>query len=385
MQETADFVIVGGGCIGASVAYHLAKRKAGSVLLLEREEVLGAGSTGKAAGGVRAQFSTEINTRMSLHSIGCFERWQDEIGEPLQFWQWGYAFLLTSDELVASFRKSREMWTRLGMNVEWWSPEETAQRLPYVNIDGVQGCTFHQRDGFGDPNDVTQGYAKRAQQLGVKIENRVEVTGVELEGGRKVVAVQTNKGRVACGHLILCTGAWTRRVAGMCGVDVPIDPIRRQIIVTDEFREIADPFPMTVDLSTTLYFHRESSGVLIGMSDHSESAGFDDSFNEDFGEQMLIAAMERAPVLENAVPKHKWAGFYEVTPDHHAVIDKLGHVSNACVCAGFSGHGLMHAPAAGLLTAELALDGKASTLDITALELSRFSDPTRLHGEANVI
>lgn len=385
MQDSADIVIVGGGCIGVSVAYHLAKRKAGRIVLLEKAEFLGQESTGKCAGGIRAQFSTEINCKLSLHSIDRFERWQDEIGHPFQYRQWGYAFLLTSPELEANFRKSHAMWTRLGMNVEWWSPQQTGERLPYVNLDGVRGCTFHQRDGFGDPNDITQGYAKRAMELGVTIHNGVEVTGVELEGGHRVTGVRTSKGNIRCGTLVLCTGAWTRKLGGMVGVDVPIDPIRRQIIVTDKFDDIADPFPMTVDLSTTLYFHRESGGILIGMSDHTESAGFDDSFNEAFGEKMLVTAMERAPVLENASPRHKWGGLYEVTPDHHPIIDRMAHVKGAFVCAGFSGHGLMHAPAAGALTAELVLDGKAGTIDITQLELSRFSDPTRLHGEANVI
>ncbi|MCC7509608.1 MAG: FAD-binding oxidoreductase [Planctomycetes bacterium] len=385
MQDSADIVIVGGGCIGVSVAYHLAKRQAGSILLLEKADFLGAESTGKCAGGIRAQFSTEINCRLSMYSIDCFEGWQDEIGTPFQYRQWGYAFLLTNDQLVKNFRKSHAMWAQLGMQVEWWQPDEVARRLPYVNMEGVQGATFHQRDGFGDPNDLTQGYATRAGALGVKIETGVEVTGIELEGGRRVTGVQTRRGKVKAGTVILCTGAWTRKLGAMCSVDVPIDPIRRQIIVTDKFDDIKDPFPMTVDLSTTLYFHRESGGILIGMSDHTESAGFDDSFNEDFGEKMLVTAMERAPVLENAAPKHKWAGLYEVTPDHHPIIDKLGHVQGAYVCAGFSGHGLMHAPAAGALTSELVLDGKATSIDISQLELGRFSDPTRLHDEANVI
>lgn len=386
MQNSADIVIIGGGCIGASVACHLAKRNAGDVLLLERNNFLGQESTGKAAGGVRAQFSTEINTRMSLNSIEAYERWDDEIGHPLQFWQWGYCFLLTSDELVASFRKSFELWKRLGMDVEWWEPAEVEKRLPYVNMDGVRGATFHGRDGFGDPNDVTQGYAAKAREHGAKIETGVEVTGIKLdENNRRVVGVETSEGEIACGTVVLATGAWTRKLAAMVNVDVPIEPIRRQIIVTDKFDEIKDPFPMTVDLATTLYFHRESGGILIGMSDQRQGPGFDDSFNEEFGMEMLMAAMERAPVLENASPKHKWAGLYEVTPDHHAVIDRLDPVKNAFVCAGFSGHGLMHAPAAGLLTSELIVDGEARTIDITDLELSRFSDPARLHSEANVI
>lgn len=385
MQTSADIVIVGGGCIGASVAYHLAARGA-KPLLLERNEFLGQESTSKSAGGIRAQFSTEINCLLSLRSIEAFERWGSEVGTPLQFWQWGYCFLLTSDELVGNFKKSFAMWQRIGMQPEWWTPEQVAERLPYVNMEGVQGATFHARDGFGDPSDITNGYAAAARKHGASIETGVEVTGVKLsESNRSVVAVQTNKGEIACEKLILCTGAWTRKLAAMIGVDVPIEPIKRQIIVTDKFDDIKDPFPMTVDLSTTLYFHRESGGILIGMSDHSESANFDQTFNEEFGEKMLMTAMERAPVLENASPKHKWAGLYEVTPDHHPVIDRLEPIKGAYVCAGFSGHGLMHCPAAGALTTELVLDGKATSIDITPLQLSRFSDPARMHNEANVI
>ncbi|MEE9310898.1 MAG: FAD-dependent oxidoreductase [Planctomycetota bacterium] len=386
MQDSADIIIIGGGCIGVSVAYHLAKRGAGKVLLLERNQFLGTESTGKCAGGLRAQFSTEINTRMSLTSIDAFERWGDEIEEPFQYWQWGYSFLLTSDELVKAFDKNMKMWKSLGMDVELWNPETVAERLPYVNMEGVQGATFYQRDGFGDPNDITQGYAKAAMRHGAVIETECEVTGVKLDdSGRRIVAVETNKGTIDCGQVVLCSGAWTREIAALARLDVPIEPIRRQIIVTDKFDEISDPFPMTVDLSTTLYMHRESGGILIGMSDHSVGSGFDTTFDEDFGDEMLMTAMERCPILENAVPKHKWAGLYEVTPDHHPVIDKLDPIEGAFCCAGFSGHGLMHAPAAGIVTSELVLDGKASTIDITALEVSRFSDPSRMHDEANVI
>jgi sarcosine oxidase subunit beta len=375
MQTSADIVIIGGGCIGASVAYHLAAR-----------EFMGQESTSKSAGGIRAQFSTEINCKLSMYSIDCFEGWEQEIGTPLQYWQWGYTFLLTSEQLVASFKKSFEMWKRLGMEPEWWQPAEVAKRLPYVNMDGVLGATFHARDGFGDPSDITNGYVDAARRHGAAIENGVEVTGIKLDdNGRRVVAVKTNKGDVKCTQVVLCTGAWTRKLAATIGIDVPIEPIKRQIIVTDKFDEIKDPFPMTVDLSTTLYFHRESGGVLIGMSDHSQTANFDQTFDEDFGEKMLMTAMERAPVLANASPKHKWAGLYEVTPDHHPVIDKLGHIKGAYVCAGFSGHGLMHCPAAGALTTELVLDGKASSIDITPLRLERFQDLGSLHGEANVI
>ncbi len=386
MEHSADIVVIGGGCIGVSIAYHLAKRKAGKVMLLERGGFLGQESTGKCAGGIRAQFSTEVNARLSLLSIDRFERWEAELGLPLQFRQWGYLFLITNAELELSFRKNYQLWMRLGMKVDWLSAGDVARRFPYVNMEGVRGATFHQRDGFGDPNDITQGYAKAARREGAIVETEVLVTGVSLDSTkRRVTGVRTDKGDISAGQVVLATGAWSRAVAATAEVDVPIEPFRRQIITTDKFDQIKDPWPMTVDLSTTLYCHRESGGVLIGMSNEDEPPSFSQTFDEEFGEKMLATAMHRIPVLELASPRAKWAGLYETTPDHHPIIDKLDPVKGLFVCAGFSGHGLMHAPAAGIVTSELVLDGKATSIDIARLRLSRFTDGTELSDERNVI
>ncbi|MCC6572496.1 MAG: FAD-binding oxidoreductase [Planctomycetes bacterium] len=386
MQKSVDHLVIGGGCIGVSIAYHLAKRKVGSVLLLERGEFLGQESTGKCAGGIRAQFSTEINARLSLLSIDRFEHWQEEIATPFQYRQWGYLFLLTSDDLVARFKTSHAMWTKLGMKVEWLHPADISKRFPHVNMEGVRGATFHARDGFGDPNDITQGYASAARKHGAVIETGVEVTGIELSSTRrKVTGVKTSKGNVACKNLILATGAWSKVVAAWAGVDVPIEPLPRQIIVTDKFDLIKDPWPMTVDLSTTLYCHRESGGVLIGMSNEAQKPQFETVFDEDYGEKMLMTAMHRIPVLEHAAPKHKWSGLYETTPDHHPIFGTLPPVDGLYICAGFSGHGLMHAPAAGIVTSEIVLDGKAKSVDVSTLSNARFTGGGQLIDERNVI
>jgi sarcosine oxidase subunit beta len=171
----------------------------------------------------------------------------------------------------------------------------------------------------------------------------------------------------------------------MMGVDIPIDPYRRQILVTKAFDGIPTPFPMTVDMGSGLYFHPESGGVLIGLADDSELPSYNEALNEAFSEVMLETAMTRCPPLGDAAIKTGWAGLYETTPDHHSIIDWAHPVKNAFICAGFSGHGLMHAPAAGFLTAEAVLDGEASSIDIRKLSLSRFADPDSLHHEANVI
>lgn len=387
MSQIFDYVVIGGGCIGTSVAYHLTMKGAKSVALVEREKFLGQCSTGKCAGGVRAQFSTEVNARLSLYSLSAFERFEQETGQPLQFFQWGYLFLLTNPAQVESFRGYREMWKRLGMTVEWLSPNDIAGRFPYVDTEGVLAGTFHQRDGFVDPNDITQGYASAARRMGAVQFTDCEVTAVGLDGsGNRVVSLSTTQGEIRVGKAcVLAAGAWSKPLGRMLGLDIPIDPYRRQILVTKPFDAIATPFPMTVDMGTGLYFHPESGGVLIGLADNTETPSYNEALNEAFSEVMLETAMMRCPPLGDAAIKTGWAGLYETTPDHHSIIDRAGHIENAYICAGFSGHGLMHAPAAGLLTAEAVLDGKPHTIDVSKLSFGRFANPDDLHHEVNVI
>ena len=387
MSKTFDYIIIGGGCIGASIAYHLAKRGAGSIALLERNKFLGEESTGKCAGGVRTQFSTEVNSRLSVLSIENFERFEEELDSPLQFTQWGYLFLLRGDALMAAFRKSYDMWGSIGIDAEWLEPEEISKRFPYVNMDEVLGATFCARDGFADPNDIVQGYAKAARDKGCEEFTECEVTGFTLnESKDAITSVQTSQGDFVAGKsVVFAAGAWTKKLGEHIGVEIPIKPYRRQILVTKEFNDIEMPFPMTVDMASSLYFHPESGGILIGMSDREEPSSFEQTLNEDFSDQMLMEAMERCPPLENAAVKRGWAGLYEVTPDHHPIFDWAGHVKNAFICAGFSGHGLMHTPAAGIITAEMLLDVAAKSVDVSSLSLERFKNPELLQDEANVI
>lgn len=382
-----DYVVIGGGCIGASTAFHLAKRNAGTVALVEREKFLGTQSTAKAAGGVRAQFSTEVNTRLSLLSLDRFEKFEQETGHVLYFMQWGYLFLLTTAEQAAAFKRYREMWMRLGMKVEWLSPAEIATRFPYIETTGIVAGSFHQRDGFVDANDIVQGYAQAARKHGTREISECEVLDFKMsESNRTIVAVKTSKGEIGVKKgVVLATGAWSRALAQKLRVEVPVDPYRRQILVTKPFDGIKQPFPMTVDMGSGLYFHPESGGVLLGLADKAEPVSFNEAVNEPFNDVILGAALERAPVLESAAILRGWAGLYETTPDHHPVIDRLGHISNAWICAGFSGHGLMHAPAAGIVTSELVLDGRATSVDITRLSLNRFNNPEALQHEVNVI
>ena len=230
MKRTADVVIIGGGCMGASVAYHLARRGVTDVVLVERDTLLGTGSTGRNAGGVRHQFSNEANIRLSIESIGVLERFADEVGHPIDFHQDGYLFLLSTPASVETFRRNVALQRRLGVDVQWLDAADAARLAPGLDVDGAVGATFCQRDGIADPNGVTMGFAKTAQAAGVSIERDTEVTGIRVEAGR-VAAVETTRGTIDTRTVVNAAGPHARRIGRMAGVDVPVDPYRRHIFI----------------------------------------------------------------------------------------------------------------------------------------------------------
>jgi sarcosine oxidase subunit beta len=373
LPRTADVVVVGGGVMGTSTAYHLALQGCQDVLLLERESFFGMQATGKCAGGIRYQFGTEINVCLSLLSLPMLDRFEEELDQPIDLRYCGYLFLLTNEEDMAAFRQNVEMQRRLGVETEWLEPAQIAEMAPLLNLEGVLAGTFHARDGLADPNSVVQGYVSGARRLGAKLLNDVEVTGVRVEGGR-VRGVVTDQGEVATPVVVNAAGPWAGVVGEMAGLDIPVVPVRRQIVVTGPMPEVPPDFPFVIDFAQSLYFHREGQGILTGMSNPDEPVGFDQSVDEEWELAHLEAAMQRLPILERAGLASRWAGLYEVSPDAHPI---LGHISEAegfyCV-GGFSGHGFMHGPICGLLLAEGILDGRAHMLDITSLHLDRFRE-----------
>jgi len=368
--ESADVVIVGGGIMGCALAYQLAKRKV-DVLLLERE-TLGSQSTGKCAGGVRQQFSTEANVRVQRLSVKLLEAFEEETGHPADFRQIGYLFVFTQPQQVEDFRHNMDMWHRVGLTeARWVDPAEAAKMVPVLNVEDVLGCTFCPTDGIASPADVTSGYAIAARRLGARLKEGVEVTGIDLAAGR-VQGVRTSAGEIATRMVVNCAGAWAASIGRMVGLEIPVLPYRRHIAVTGTFPTVPRTTPMTVDFRTSLYFHPEGDGVLIGMSDRSEPPGFVTDVNWEFLEKMFEQAARRAPALAGAGVKTAWAGLYESTPDHQAILGPIGEVEGFWCAAGFSGHGFMQGPAAALLVSQLLLDHK-SEIDIAPFAFERFA------------
>jgi sarcosine oxidase, subunit beta len=384
LPSRADVVIVGGGVMGASVAYHLAQRGQRDVLLLDRGDVFGQGATGKCAGGIRFQFGSEINVRLSLHSIPMLERFELEHGQPIGLHQCGYLFVLTRESDVAVFRENVALQHRLGVATQWLEPDEVRSRLPLLQLEDVIGGVFNARDGLCDPSSVVNGYVGAARHLGVRCMTNVEVTALQVREDR-VTTVATSVGEVDTDAVVNAAGPFAADVGRMLGLDLPIVPLRRQMLVTTPLPPVPADFPFVIDFATGLYFHREGPAILTGMANPNEVVGTDESVDLAWEQVHLEAAVQRFPLLAQAGLAHHWAGLYEVSPDAHPLIGRLEPIRNAYIVGGFSGHGFMHGPIAGKVLAEVMLDGRASTLDISPLNPSRFALQAGGPREYNVV
>jgi sarcosine oxidase subunit beta len=386
VTSTADVVIVGGGCMGASVAWHLAKRGLTDVVLVEREPLLGSGSTGRNAGGVRHQFSSEANIRLSIESIGLIERFRDEVGADIDFHQDGYLFLLSTPQAVETFRTSAALQRRLGVDVDWLDAAEAVRLAPGLRADDVIGATYCAKDGIADPNGVTMGFAKAAQALGVTIEKGVEVTGVRTTDGR-VSGVETSRGTIEAPVVVNAAGPHARAIGRLAGIDVPVDPYRRHIFIAQRPSAGAWDVPashvMVIDFDSTFYFHREGAGVLFGMGDPHEPSTFDQTVQWDFLERVTPVATRRLPALAEAPIAKAWAGLYEMTPDANPIIGPARDLDGFFLITGFSGHGFQHSPAAGRVLADV-ITGHDPRLSLAPFALERFAARSS-SGERHVV
>jgi sarcosine oxidase subunit beta len=371
LPKTAEVVIIGGGVMGTSTAYHLAKKGCRDVVLLEKETFFGEGATGRCAGGFRHQFATEIDIRLSKHSIPMLERFPLELGQQIGFNQCGYLFLLSRDEDVLAFQRNVQMQRRLGVETQWLSVRDIAQMVPTIDLEGITAGTFYGEDGLADPSSVVHGYVKGARRLGATLLNETEVLDIDARAGR-VRGVITNRGSIQTPIVVNAAGPWASQIGAMAGVEVFVKPVRRQMSVTTPIPQVPADFPMVIDFAESLYFHREGPGILTGMSNPHEPPGFDQSVDLDWQIRHLEAASLRMPILAEAGILNSWAGLYEVSPDALPILGRVPEVEGFFCINGFSGHGFMHGPICGLLTAEEIMDGGAHTVDISPVRIERF-------------
>jgi len=413
MTETADVVIIGSGIVGSSVAYHLAEQGCRNVLVIEREAHQGKGSTGKSMGGVRAQFSTPVNIQMSRYSIEFFSRFDEVIGHPADYRPHGYLFCATNERHLEYLKANRERQLELGVkNVELISREDIAKFVPQLRTDDIVGGTFCPTDGFVDPHSVMMGFMLKARERGVQLWLDTQVTGIEVEPAnagsagvspayrgkeasfdgtdvqsqpragetpavpaeRRISGVMTTRGFVSTRVVVNAAGPWAAEVAKLAGTELPIEPLRRQLVPTEPFAGLPQRFPMVIDMSTGFHFRREGKGILLAWNDPEETPGFKTDFDPGFVEKILTRAAARVPCLAEAEvnPRRAWAGLYEMTPDHHAIIGPAPDVGGLYFVNGFSGHGVMHSPASGRIAADLILHGHSNLIDATQLNVERF-------------
>jgi len=381
-MKNAEIVIIGGGVVGASVAYHLTERGAKDVLILERENLLGKGSTCKATGGVRAQFETDINIKMSLYSIDFFNNWDFDCGyEPR-----GYLFVATDKTQLDFLQKSVEKQKSLGLKaVEIVDTKTISEIVKGLNTEDIVGGSFCATDGFINPLGVLEGFTKKATENGARIETASEVLAIET-AHEKVSGVETGGEKIECEKVVLCAGAWAKKIAETAEIDLPIEPLKRQIVWAESAADLQKNLPMVIDLSNGFHFRPAKDSkreVLFAYPDADEKPTFDTNFDESFIEKVYEKAKHRAPFLaETKVVREKCrAGLYENTPDHHAILGGC-EVEGLYFANGFSGHGVMHSPASGRAIAEIILDGRANFLDVSCLSLDRFATGKMLHETA---
>jgi sarcosine oxidase subunit beta len=363
-MERASVVIVGGGVMGTSIAFHLAEAGVEDVLLLERGD-LGAGSTAKGAGGVRAMFSDDLNVRIGLRSLEAWGAFGERPGWEIDLHRVGYLFLLDAEADVKEFERGVELQNRLGVPSRMVSVDEAHELSPLAGLDGVLAGSFCPLAGHATPDGAVQGYATAARANGARIETHANVTGIE----RGSVAVATGReggGRVIETDCVVCAaGPWSRAIGEMAGIPLPVTPERRRIGYTGAFDEAGSvPVPMTIDFSTGFYFHREGPGLLFGTSDVCDT-------QDEWLERAEPVLSRRAPVLLDAPIAGGWWGDYEMTPDHNALIGGTEAPPGRFLYAtGFSGHGFQQAPAVGEIVRDLYL-GHEPFVDVSALAAGR--------------
>jgi sarcosine oxidase, subunit beta len=383
-MQTADVVIIGGGIVGSSIAYHLTQYGCPNVLVVERESAQGKGSTGKSMGGVRAQFSTPVSIQMSLYSIPFYASFEERLGYPCDYRPQGYLFCATNQNQMAYLRTNYFQQVKMGLkNVRLMPGDEISSMFPQLRSDDIVGGSFCSSDGFVDPYSAMNGFMSWAADHGASLWKNTIVTDFTRDAAG-ISSVETTRGPVATRKVVNCAGAWAAEVAKLAGVDLPVEPLRRMLVPSEPFDEFPHTAPMIIDMSNGFHFRPEARGFLLAWNDPEETPGFKTDFDAAFIEKILTRAANRVPCFANLPvnPKRAWAGLYEMTPDHHPILGEASELPGFFLANGFSGHGVMHAPATGKILSDLILTGRTDLIDASLLSLTRFSEGRLIHETA---
>src|SRR6267143_5080116 len=382
LSSRSEVVIVGAGVMGCSLAFHLARMGKRQVVVLDRGEI-GQGATLACAGGVRAQFSTEINIRVGMEATRMLRGFEKETGRPADYREIGYLFLLQTEQERKDFDGSVRLQQRLGVeDVRWLEPKEAATLVSGLEVTYLSGAVFCPSDGLAGPSEVTFGYADAARRLGVTIREGAGVTGF-LKRGDHIEGVSTVDGELHSDQTVICAGPWAGQVGELDGMAIPILPSKRHVFVSGAMPAISRRTPMTIDFHTSFYFHPEGEGVLFGMSDPDQPPGFDVSVDWAFLDRIAAVARHRWPPLLEAPVKTAWAGLYELTPDSQPLVGPLPNRPGAWIAAGFSGHGFMMAPVIGKRLAEWMIRSQPP-VDLAPFDPDRFGSG-QTEPELNVV
>lgn len=382
LPPTADVVIVGGGVMGASIAFHLAEAGVRDIVVLERGE-LACGSSGKPIGGVRAHFSDPLNIELGRRSLRAFQDFPHRPGADIRLDTVGYLFLLTSETQAAEFEESVRLQNGMGVPSRMVDAAEARRLCPYVRAEGLVAAVHSPADGHARPALVVRGYADAAARAGVRFATHTRVNGMDTAGDR-VSAVHTDRGTIACATVICTAGAWSGQIGAMAGVDLPVRPVRRQLAFTEPLSPSAPRIPFTIDFTSSAYFHNSDDGLLFGLADPGQPDGFDTTWTPEWLGLFRDVVRHRAPALAAMPVADGWAGLYEVTPDHNALIGRSGAVPNFLYATGFSGHGFLQAPAVGEIVRDLHLE-REPCVDIAPMSAERFRAGAAIRPEAHVV
>ncbi|PRY48927.1 sarcosine oxidase subunit beta [Geodermatophilus tzadiensis] len=370
LPPSASVVVIGGGVVGLATAYELARAGVRDVVLLERDS-FGSGSTCRAAGGVRAMFSDPVNVTLGARSLETFRDFPARFGQDVDFAQVGYLFLLSTPAEVEDFTAAVALQNDLGVPSRVVDVAEAQRLSPLVAGEGLLAAAWSPTDGHCTPESVVLGYAAAARQAGATLVPHCAVTGIDVAEGQ-VTGVRTRAGRVQTDAVVVAAGPWSAEVGRLAGIELPVEPLRRQILVTEPVPGLDPHTPFTIDFATSFYFHREGAGVLMGMSDPDETPGFRLTRSEAWLPRLGEAVERRAPALASVGITGGWAGLYEMTPDHNALIGRSAEVEGLLYATGFSGHGFLMGPAVGEVVRDLYL-GRETLVDVAGLDVRRFA------------